>query len=353
MSPKSNVLLFGSGGVGTIAALNLEAGGQANVTAVLRSNFAHVQKNGFHIKSCDHGTVTGWKPSKSLYQIHPPLVNSVPDTYGDPTLPAFDFIVCSTKNVPDNPPGLAEQIKPAVTPGHTTIVLLQNGLNIEKPLFAAFPTNPVLSGVSMIGSHEVAHGVIEHDDKDRVLLGPFHNPALDRAVEEAAARKFVDIYSAAGKTDCVFTADVGFSRWRKLVYNSCLNSICAITGLDTGRIRLADGAVDALVRPAMEEIRAAAKAAGYELPPEVVDTMINIDPLTMYLPPSMLNDLRKGNFIEVENILGEPLREGTALGVPMPTLTVLYGICKTIQWRTKEQRGLVQIPPKDNFVKDS
>ncbi|GME57759.1 putative 2-dehydropantoate 2-reductase family protein [Neofusicoccum parvum] len=338
---KANVLLVGSGGVGTIGALNLEVGGLASVTAVLRSNYDAVVKNGFHIKSCDHGTIESWRPSK--------VVKSIPDVQKE-SLQPFDYIVCTTKNIPDVPPTLADLIAPAVTPGHTTIVLIQNGLNIEKPLFERFPTNAVLSGVSLIGSHEVAHGVIEHDDNDQIILGPFHNPNLDRAAEEKAAKDFVRIYGAGGKTECDFTADVGFSRWRKLVYNACLNSICAITGLDTGRIRLADCGIDYLVRPAMEEIRAAAKAAGHELPADVADTMINMDPLNMYLPPSMLNDLRKGNFIEVENILGEPLKEGQALGVPMPTLKVLYGICKAIQWRTKESRGLVDIPPKGDFV---
>lgn len=180
-----------------------------------------------------------------------------------------------------------------MTPGHTTIVLVQNGLNIEKPVFAAFSNNAVLSGVSLIGSHEIAHGVIEHDDNDQLQIGAFHNANLDPALEEKAARDFVRIYGAGGKTECDFTDNVGYSRWRKLVYNACLNSICAITGLDTGRIRLADCGIDYLVRPAMEEIRAAAKAAGHDLPAEVADTMINMDPLTMYLPPSMLNDLRK------------------------------------------------------------
>lgn len=277
------------------------------------------------------------------------MVKSIPDVQKE-SLQPFDYIVCTTKNIPDVPPTLVDLIRPAVTPNHTTIVLVQNGLNIEKPLFAAFPHNPVLSGVSMIGSHEVLHGVIEHDDNDQLMLGPFHNPTLDAAREEAAARDFVRIYSAGGKTQCTFTPDVGHSRWRKLVYNACLNSICAVTGLDTGRVRLADCALDYLVRPAMAEIVAAAKAAGHELAPDVADVMINIDPLTMYLPPSMLNDLRKGNFIEVENILGEPLREGAALGVPMPTLKVLYGVCKSIQWRTKETRGLVEIPAKEDFV---
>jgi ketopantoate reductase len=45
-------------------------------------------------------------------------------------------------------------------------------------------------------------------------------------------------------------------------------------------------------------------------------------------------------------LLGEPLREGKSVGVEMPTLEVLYQIAKVVQWRTKERRGLVDIPPK-------
>lgn len=60
---KSKVLLVGCGGVGTIAALNLEQSGRANVTVVLRSNYEKVVASGFDIKSVDHGTIKAWKPS--------------------------------------------------------------------------------------------------------------------------------------------------------------------------------------------------------------------------------------------------------------------------------------------------
>jgi 2-dehydropantoate 2-reductase len=261
---------------------------------------------------------------------------------------------------------LPVQITPAITPGHTVIVLIQNGLNIEKPFFQMLPNNIVLSGVSMIGSHEVAHGAIEHEFPDKLIIGAFRNPNLDPAAEDAAAKRFVEMYSAAGKTACTYDENVGFVRWRKLVYNACLNPICAITNLDTGRIRLADDSVDMLVRPAMEEIRAAAKAMGHDIPEDVVDYTIEVDPLRLYLPPSMLADMRKvcfllpwsvdtheveltgqGNFIEYENLVGEPLREGLAKGVPMPTLKVLYALCKASQWRTKEEKGIFVLPPKE------
>ncbi len=63
MAAKASVLLIGCGGVGTIAALNLETGGKASVTAVVRSSYHVVKDKGFNIKSIDHGAVKGFKPS--------------------------------------------------------------------------------------------------------------------------------------------------------------------------------------------------------------------------------------------------------------------------------------------------
>ncbi|KAF2728122.1 hypothetical protein EJ04DRAFT_556955 [Polyplosphaeria fusca] len=340
---KKNVLVIGGGAVGAIAALNLEVGGLATVSVVLRSNFKPVNESGYSIESCDHGILKNWKPSHVLPQV-PDITNQ--------SLPPYDYIVLVTKNCPDVPPSISSLVGPALpaTNTHTTLVLIQNGLNIEKPFIESHPHTTVLSGVSLIGSAETAPGVIVQDDRDRLLVGAFRNPNIDVALEQNKAKEFVQLYGKGGKTDCVYSETVLHDRWRKLVYNACLNPICAITGLDTGRIRLADGGIEGLVRPAMQEIVQAAKAKGVELAENVVDFMIEVDPLDIYLSPSMLADVRKGNYIEFENLLGEPLREGKAAGVPMPTLEVLYQLAKAIQWRTKEAQGLVQIPPKRNAV---
>jgi 2-dehydropantoate 2-reductase len=220
--------------------------------------------------------------------------DAVPDIEKE-SLPPYDYIVLTTKNIPDIPPTVATLVSPALSPSntHTTLVLIQNGLNIEKPLIAAYPTTPILSGVSLIGSVETALGTISQEDHDRLLVGGFHNPNIAAGVSEAKAKEFVEIYGAGGKTDCVYDEDVSYSRWRKLVYNACLNPICAITGLDTGRIRLASGGIEGLVRPAMLEIIQAARACGAMLGDDVADTMIAIDPLELYLKPSMLVDVEK------------------------------------------------------------
>jgi 2-dehydropantoate 2-reductase len=199
-------------------------------------------------------------------------------------LPPYKYVVCTTKNYADIPPTVAELIAPAVTPGCTVIVLIQNGLNIERPMFEAFPENIVLSGVSFCGSHEVGSGDIVHEDNDELYIGAFRNPNLNtpegRAAEDKAAEQFASLYAAGGKCEVEVKPDVGWTRWRKLLYNACLNPICAVTDLDTGRIQLADGALDTLVRPAMQEIRAAAKACGHELPEKLVETMIRMDPIS-------------------------------------------------------------------------
>jgi ketopantoate reductase len=70
---NARILLVGCGGIGCIAALNLESGGRAQVTAVLRSSYDIVKERGFTINSVDHGQVRGFRPTESrLHRIpHP------------------------------------------------------------------------------------------------------------------------------------------------------------------------------------------------------------------------------------------------------------------------------------------
>lgn len=102
-----------------------------------------------------------------------------------------------------------------------------------------------------------------------------------------------------------FSRDVAAGRWRKLACNACLGPICAVMGLDTGRVWLAVGCVEGLVRLTMEEV--VVLRGGCLAEEGVVERMIGVDPLEIYLCPRMLADARKSNVIEFENLLGEPL----------------------------------------------
>ncbi|KAL1632542.1 hypothetical protein SLS58_011365 [Diplodia intermedia] len=338
---KSNILVVGFGGIGTITAYNLEAGGLATVTGVLRSNYALVKDRGFRIWSVDHGDIESWRPTQ--------ISRSVPNVHGDERLTPFDFIVVCTKNTPDIRPTVAEIIAPAVTSGHTAIVLVQNGLNIEKPIISAFPSNIVISGISRMSSTELSPGHVFQQDHDILILGAFRNPNLESEKEVAAAKQFTDLYNASGKASGQYEADVAFARWRKLVYNASFNSLCAITGMDTSRIKLAGSPVTELLLPVMLEIKSIARAAGVRLPADQEDTSLSGDPIDAYFRPSMQQDIEKGNFMEMEIIVGEPLREAQRLGVPAPTLTFIYSLLKALQTRTKQNRGMVEMPPAKEY----
>lgn len=262
-------------------------------------------------------------------------------------LEPYDFVVVTTKNVADVPPSMAEVIAPAVTPGHTAITLLQNGLNIERPLVAAFPTNPVLSGVTFIGATEQPRGTILHDNDDLSFIGAFDNPNVPAGVAVAAAKDFVSLYAACPAVSCSYDPDVPYSRWRKLLYNASFNSVAAVLRMDTSRMRASEHVVDDLIRPIMLEIVATAAAKGVELPLAMAEKIITADVYETFFKPSMCQDVEKGNLIEFENIIGEPMREAQKLGVPVPKLEVLYSLLKGLQFQVKEAMGLVKVPAKN------
>ncbi|KAH7323109.1 6-phosphogluconate dehydrogenase [Stachybotrys elegans] len=333
---KARVLVVGAGGVGIMAAYALETGGRAHVTAVLRSNYDAVRERGIDIDSVEHGRgIKAWRPSA--------IVRSVPDVARD-GLTAFDFIVVTTKNIPDAPPSVVDVIRPAVTPGHTVIVLSQNGINIERPLAAAFPGNAILSSVSMISATETRPGVVLHTYSDSQQIGPFPRPGSSSSIAqealEDAARRYVAVYNPSGALDVRYDGDVQRARWRKLLYNASFNSVTALLRTDTTRVRMSRHVVDDLVLPIMREVAAAAAACGCALAPEAVERALLVDPTDVFFKPSMCQDVERGNLLELENIVGEPLREGTARGVDMPTLRTVYGLLKGLQLQAKEARGL-------------
>ncbi|RDW70969.1 hypothetical protein BP6252_07532 [Coleophoma cylindrospora] len=319
-----NICLIGGGGVGTIASLVLEKSGRAKVTAVLRSNYEIVTQKGFEIDSIDHGKLPSWRPSR--------IVSSIAEAvqYGP-----YDFVVVTMKALPDVY-SLPILVEPVITKGVTGIVLIQNGLNIEMPLAEAFPENVIMSGVSMIGSRMTGN-VVYHEDPDDSFMGPYIHSGLSRENQMEKARLFVEVYSAGGAAKCVLTDDITRARWRKLLWNGTFNTLCTLTRLDVGALQRGGG-TESLLRPAMKEMLKVANGAGYEFPAELVDEMIEGTPPTSPFKPSMLVDLEKGNPLELEVILGAPLRVARGLNLETPILTMVYEALKIVQWGILQQK---------------
>lgn len=128
---------------------------------------------------------------------------------------------------------------------------------------------------------------------DELIVSPYENPNIPNEVSTAAAKKFAELYSASGKVDCEYNENVGFVRWRKLVYNACYNSACAVVRMDTSRMRMYKFPIEDVVRPLMVEVISIAKAAGHDLPEGIADKMINADPELTFFKPSMQQDIEK------------------------------------------------------------
>lgn len=79
----------------------------------------------------------------------------------------------------------------------------------------------------------------------------------------------------------------------RLVYNSSYNSVSTVLGMGVVRMRMTRHIIDDLIRPIMLEIKATAKAAGVELPEDIVDFQIRLDPADEDFLPSMGQDAQK------------------------------------------------------------
>ncbi|KPM38650.1 hypothetical protein AK830_g7901 [Neonectria ditissima] len=188
----------------------------------------------------------------------------------------------------------------------------------------------------MIGS-ELNGCEILHNDPDKLHLAPFVNPSLPLEKQQRSCREFARIYELGG-AKCAVHKDIVWHRWRKLVWNASFNPVCALVDLDSGTIQDA-GCLDTLIRPAMNEVVAIAKAAGYDLPSGIQDQMVALTPKETYLKPSMQVDAQRGRPMEIEVILGNPLRVARDLLVPAPTLTTLYSLLLARQWTCNNNTG--------------
>ncbi|GMG25531.1 unnamed protein product [Ambrosiozyma monospora] len=326
---ENNVLIIGTGGVGTIVAYGIHFTGKSNLSVVVRRDYQRVSKEGYKINSVDYGEIKGWKPDHVYSSVEKAAESKQ----------VFQFVIITTKNIPDilRPEELAT---PVITPGVTTIVLIQNGFDIGKPFIKKFPNNYCLSGVSHIGSHN-HDGVIEHTGHDKEVIGYFDNPNFTKEQQKAKAEELVALLSNE-KNTIVYFNDVKWWRYRKLVYNATLNTVCALTGLDVARLEFS-GVLGNVSVPAMKEIVAIAKADGCELPDDIVNDIAHCES-GQFFEPSMLVDVKKGNPIELEVILGNVLSVAKELKVETPTLSLVYELLKGIQYKLKEGQGLITVP---------
>jgi 2-dehydropantoate 2-reductase len=309
---RPRILIFGTGNIGAVYASILASGG-TEISCICRSNFTEVQNGGIQVKS----SILGDRICK------PKVARTVDEILSASTQP-FDYIVVSTKAVAAIVETTVEMIQPAITPGITAVVLIQNGLGIEEPYHVAFPCATIISGVAYIPTTQVAPGVFSHSEIERLHLGLYGTDRNQIAWEQL--NRFASLVKCGGGT-AIVEEDIQVERWRKIVANGAVNPICALSRCRDGYLmKVAPAAID-LFRKVMLEIAAVAHASGYGevVNADTVEYQLQRTLLRPYpgVQPSMMADVLARKQLEVEAILGHLVKIACEKSVNVPHLDTL------------------------------
>ncbi|KAI9033942.1 ketopantoate reductase PanE/ApbA-domain-containing protein [Phycomyces nitens] len=309
---STRIMVVGTGAVGSIYAWRLSK--SANVTAVCRSNYEIVKNTGLEIDSKKFGKET-FKPDN--------VVRTVSEGV---TSEPFDYIVVTLKALPEIY-NVAEIIAPAVTKGKTTVVLIQNGLGVEEPITEAFPENPIVSIVAYIGTSQISPGQILMVGGESLIVGDYKAAPVDSTAQR---EKFADLLEKGGVT-VQKVDDVERVRWQKIFWNASFSPVCAITHMTTSDVLRNKEAMKS-VKNLMSEVIQTANAMGYDFnEQEQMAAMIEKTEATaLNYKPSMQLDLERGQPMEVEVILGTPLRRAALKGLSVPHLEMMHDLCSAI-----------------------
>lgn len=306
MSKKIEILVIGAGAVGAYFGGRLAQAG-ASVSVVCRSDYDAVVRDGYQIKSIAGDFV--FKPSQ--------VCREAADYQG-----RADYIIVAVKALPwiDVP----TLLKPVVH-ADATVLLLQNGVEIESPLLEAFPNIDLASGIAYIGVTRCGDGHIEHKGSGKLTIGKY--PA--ELQPSAKLCKLSALFESVN-VGCEISSDIRSARWCKLVWNAPFNPISVLGGgIDTRQI-MNDSKLVELSEQVMREVAAAGNACGACVPDEHVDNMLEYTRKFPAYKTSMLVDYENGRPLEVEVILGNAVRAADAHGVDVPHLKSLYALLNSV-----------------------
>ncbi|SNS79317.1 ketopantoate reductase [Noviherbaspirillum humi] len=300
-------LVVGAGAIGGFYGALLHGAG-AEVSVVCRGEFDAVRERGYELASDRLGN-RSFRPAQVL--------RSAGDYQGG----APDYLIVTLKVVE----GLdrVALMRPAVGP-HTVIVLIENGVEIEAEIAAAFPDNEVISALAFVQVSRTGPGRIRHFAFGDLNFGNYPSGVSERARRLAALLE-------AGGIRCPLTDKVAAARWQKALWNTVFNPISVLGGaLDTAQI-LATAEGSAFVLEAMREVEAIAAATGHPLAPELAEQFIDATRKGPAYKTSMALDYENGRPMETEAIIGNVVRAAQREGVPAPRLASLYALLKMVE----------------------
>jgi 2-dehydropantoate 2-reductase len=299
--------ILGSGAMGAFYGARLSRAGH-DVHFLMRSDYDAVRSKGLFIKSFEGD-----------FHIHPPAYRTASE------MGACDLLIVGLKSTDND--ALPDLLRSTTTP-ESIVLTLQNGLGneeaVEIALNGLYPDlnaeERVLGGVAFICSNRTGAGEIHHMDHGWIRMAEFRGPARERTNSVA------ELFRSAGIRCDVYDSLIT-ARWEKLVWNIPFNGLGVAARADTERI-LSNPALCAAARGLMDEVIAAAAGDGVTIKPSLAEKMMKNTTTMGAYRTSMQIDYEAGRPLEVEAIIGEPLRRAQRADIPTPRLEMLYGIIR-------------------------
>ncbi len=305
------ITVAGSGGVGGYYGGRLASAG-ADITFVARG--AHkdaINRDGLKVElTGENRTAVINAPARELGELKGPL----------------EFILYCVKTTQDA--GMLSELKPLVGPS-TWILPLQNGVEAEDKLRAAFPEAKVLGGTCYVSALQESPGVIRHYGSGLVTAGDIGYSGAGTA---EMLQQIKELFTNA-KIPTHVSPNIRQDKWRKLVWNSGLNPLTALTNLLATDV-ISSPDTREMAREGMLECIRVARALGLALEDSEADRHIAGTATIKSVPTSMLSDRRAGKPVEIDAISGPIVRNGQKHGVPTPLaktyLTLLTGYNRSV-----------------------
>ncbi|PSO52874.1 MAG: putative 2-dehydropantoate 2-reductase [Cyanobacteria bacterium QH_1_48_107] len=312
MSHRSYAVI-GTGAIGGYYGACLQQAG-LELHFLLHSDYQDVQEHGLIVES-----------PKGNFTL--PQVNAYQDAA---QMPPCDVAIVALKATQNH---LLPKILPAVVKDNGIVLLLQNGLGAEEKVAEILPSQQVIGGLCFICSNKVAPGHIRHLDYGNIKISEYTPNYQPCGITESMRQVESDLESAG--IEIALGEDLLLTRWEKLVWNIPFNGLSVVLDTTTEQM-MADQEVRLLAEQIMQEVALAAKTAGDRL---ISQTYIqNRLEYTAKMKPyrtSMKIDYDSQRPMEIEAILGNPLRAATAAGAHLPRIQMLYQQLKFLETKNR------------------
>jgi 2-dehydropantoate 2-reductase len=315
------IAVVGCGALGSYYGAKLSRDGQ-EVHFLLRSDYETVRRHGVSIRS-----------PEGDFNVRPKCAQR-PEDIG-----ISDLVLVALKATANDQ---FDRLLPSLVGPGTAVLTLQNGLGNEERLAKIFPIEQILGGLCFVCLNRVEPGVIHHIGHGRIVLGEFQRWPEPRTHDIASMIRHAGV-------PCEVTDHLACAHWEKLVWNIPFNGLGVASSagfeallagslepnhklgpcLTTDKL-LGDAGWAALVRELMAEITCAARANGFKVSDDLIETQIERTiPMGAY-KASTLIDFERGQPLELESLFLEPLHQAQKAGAHTPRLRALCEVLKQL-----------------------